>query len=107
MSELGRDRESVDIVADILRIAEEGSGKTKIMYRANLSYTLLSKYLHLVGCCGLLNNNAKRYTLTNKGITFLKKYDSYIQRRKYIADSIMELNSERVILERVFNLNNK
>ena len=91
MRTLGKHRESIDIVADILKIASEGSRKTQIMYRANLSYTLLQKYLDLVKRCGMLNISYKKYALTTKGKIFLKKYESYVQRRKNIAISILKV----------------
>ena len=39
-------------MADILEIAKEGTLKTQIMYKANLSFTQLSDYLSF-----MLNNN--------------------------------------------------
>jgi predicted transcriptional regulator len=97
---MGRHRENIDIVADILKNANEGNGKTKIMSKANLSYTLLCKYLDLTCCCDLLNNNdSKKYQLTSKGIKFLSKYNSYIHKRNEITESLIDLNSERRILE--------
>ena len=39
-------RERLDIVADMLQVVNEaGAKKTQIMYKANLSYNLLKKYL--------------------------------------------------------------
>lgn len=98
---MGRHRENVDIVADILKVAGEGNGKTKIMYKANLSYTLLCKYLELTCFCGLLNNGFKKYELTTKGKKFMKRYIMYNKKRKNIADSILALNSERETLEQI------
>jgi predicted transcriptional regulator len=98
---MGRHRENIEIVADILRVAIEGNGKTKIMYNANLSYTLLCKYLKLICSCGLLDNSSKKYELTIKGREFLNRYDSYNEKRKYIAESILVLNSQRETIERI------
>ena len=97
---MGRHRENIDIVADILKTANEGNGKTKIMSKANLSYTLLCKYLDLTCGCDLLNNNGSRkYELTTKGSEFLNKYNSYIKKRNEITESIIDLNTKRQILE--------
>ena len=41
-----------DIMADIIEIAREGTLKTQIMYKANLSFTQLNNYVAF-----LLNNN--------------------------------------------------
>ena len=100
---MGKHREKSDIMADILKVANSGIGKTKIMYSANLSYTLLCKYLDLACQCGLLDQVSKQYKLTLQGREFLRKYDSFSRRRKAIANSILELNLERKDLETNFN----
>ena len=90
-------------MADILKVANSGIGKTKIMYSANLSYTLLCKYLDLACQCGLLDQVSKQYKLTLQGREFLKKYDSFSKKREKIARSIIELNFERKNLETNFS----
>ena len=43
---LGSRRSNLEIVSDILSLCENGGvGKTAIMYGANLSYTLLQRYI--------------------------------------------------------------
>ena len=44
---MSKHRESLDIVADVLRAASGGAGITRIMYTANLSYKLVERYLKL------------------------------------------------------------
>lgn len=100
---MGRHREKIDIIADVLKVANSGIGKTKIMYSANLSYTLLCKYLDLACNCGLLDQISKQYKLTLQGREFLKKYASFSNKREEIAKSILELNMERKNLEINFN----
>ncbi|MBM4433417.1 MAG: hypothetical protein FJ025_05395, partial [Chloroflexi bacterium] len=38
-------RSNIEIIAEMLKVGENGAGKTKIMYNANLSYTQIQKYL--------------------------------------------------------------
>ena len=46
---MGTYRNKFDIIADILRVVKDnGAKKTQIMYGANLSYTVLTRYLNLV-----------------------------------------------------------
>jgi hypothetical protein len=60
----------------------------------------LCKYLDLTCGCDLLNTKGSRkYEITIKGSEFLNKYNSYINKRNEIAESILDLNSERRILE--------
>jgi predicted transcriptional regulator len=72
----GRDR--LYIVAEILEIAREGTLKTQIMYRANLSFTQLNDYLRYMLGINLLykicENEKERYQTTDKGMHFLQCY---------------------------------
>jgi predicted transcriptional regulator len=71
-------RNRVYIIAEILTIAKEGSLKTQIMYRANLSFAQLNEYLSFLNEMSLLkihNENGKQiYRTTAKGNKYLEKY---------------------------------
>jgi len=72
----GRDR--LFILAEILEIAREGTLKTQVMYRANLSFTQLNDYLNFMLKNGLLAihniNHKDVYIATEKGMDFLQRY---------------------------------
>jgi predicted transcriptional regulator len=71
-------RNRLYIIAEILTIAKEGSLKTQIMYRANLSFVQLNEYLSFLTKIYLLKiqkENGKRiYRTTAKGNKYLEKY---------------------------------
>ena len=71
-------RDKLYIVAEILEIAREGSLKTQIMYRANLSFTQLNDYLRFMLKINLLErvleNDREIYRATGKGVDFLQRY---------------------------------
>lgn len=71
-------RNRLYIIAEILTVAKEGSLKTQIMYRANLSFAQLNEYLSFLIKIYLLkiqNENGKKiYRTTTKGNEYLKKY---------------------------------
>ena len=71
-------RDKLYIIAEILEIAKEGTLKTQIMYRANLSFTQLNDYLALMLRISLLEkvarNEKERYETTGKGLDFLQRY---------------------------------
>jgi predicted transcriptional regulator len=71
-------RDKLYIIAEILEIAKEGTLKTQIMYRANLSFTQLNDYLKFMLRINLLdkttNNDKDRYETTGKGSDFLRIY---------------------------------
>ena len=71
-------RDKLYIIAEILEIARDGTLKTQVMYRANLSFTQLNDYLNFMLKTTLLErieiNNKDVYRATDKGIDFLQRY---------------------------------
>jgi predicted transcriptional regulator len=71
-------RNRLHILAEILTIAKEGSLKTQIMYRANLSFAQLNECLSFLIKIDLLKlqkeNGRKVYRTTTKGDEYLEKY---------------------------------
>jgi predicted transcriptional regulator len=70
-------RNRIQIAANILEIAKEGSKKTRIMYLGNLSFDLLQKYLDLLIDYGLVEvhgSDDKEYVATEKGRHFLEEF---------------------------------
>jgi len=71
-------RTSTEIVAMMLDAANGGTTKTKIMYKAYLSYNQLKEYLSV-----LIENNLieyldgdNKFKTTEKGLYFLKMHDA-------------------------------
>lgn len=66
----------MDIAAAILDIANGGSIKTRIMYKAFLSFPQLNEYLNVLSDGGLLefSKEDRLYNTTEKGRRFLKMY---------------------------------
>ena len=77
-AESSKRRDKLCIVAEILEIAKEGTLKTQIMYRANLSFAQLNEYLKFMLKIQLLNkfidNGKDIYVATKKGIDFLQRH---------------------------------
>jgi predicted transcriptional regulator len=72
-------RSPLEVRMDILTVVRDGAeGPTQIMYKANLSWTILTNHLkELVGNGILLEHNVKNrfaYALTEKGISILRSY---------------------------------
>lgn len=71
-------RDKLYIIAEILEIAKEGTLKTQIMYRANLSFTQLNNYLNFMLKINLIEkimqNDREVYKTTEKGLDFLQRY---------------------------------
>jgi predicted transcriptional regulator len=69
-------RSRTEIAAAILEAANGGATKTKIMYKAFLSYAQLKEYLAILHDNGLLEHNREeqKYKTTGKGIKYLGVY---------------------------------
>jgi predicted transcriptional regulator len=72
-------RDRLYIIAEVLVIAKEGTLKTQIMYRANLSFAQLNEYLSFLLQIGLLEKTTRDektiYKITPKGTKYLENYE--------------------------------
>ncbi len=97
---MGRYRDRLQIIADVLSIAATKAGKTKIMYQANLSYTLLCQYLSELQEAKLVSlENNEHYVLTPKGKEFLSRHLEYSSHCKSLEKKLNHVNSEKALLE--------
>lgn len=75
-------RDKLGIIAEILDVAREGTLKTQIMYRANLSFVQLTEYLEYMLKTRLIIklevNTKDVYVTTKKGVDFLQKHSELI-----------------------------
>jgi predicted transcriptional regulator len=71
-------RDKLSIIAEILEIAKDGTLKTQIMYKANLSFAQLNDYVKFMLKTGLINkfraNGKDVYAATEKGLEFLQRH---------------------------------
>jgi predicted transcriptional regulator len=84
-------RGRIEITANILEIAKQGSRKTRIMYQGNLSFDLVQKYLKQLEQLGLVevkntSKGEKMYLATKKGQEFLADFYE-LQKHANIANS--------------------
>ncbi len=78
---MSRRRSNIEIIANILRIGEKGTGKTKIMYSVNMSYAQMQKYLpflisHGFIDCVKVGNPVVTYQVTDKGTKLMQSIDT-------------------------------
>jgi len=99
---LGSYRSRLDIIADILHVVSEGDvKKTQIMYQANLSYKLLTRYLTEVieTCLVSFKRKERCYLLTSKGKEFLERYKEYSRRNKHVEKQLDGIRAKKRALE--------
>lgn len=73
-----RRRDRLHIIADILIIAKNGSLKTQIMYKANMTFVQLNEYLSFLLETNLIVSTKEKdktiYKVTSKATRFLRNY---------------------------------
>jgi len=69
-------RNDLDICADILKVSKAGAKKTHIVYRANLNFKIVKKYLSRLIDNGFLMDGSDNgiFVTTEKGSDFLEQY---------------------------------
>jgi len=80
---MSRRRSNIEIIAEMLRVGENGAGKTEIMYSVNMSYAQLQKYLKFLLSNDLITkvevgNPCVRYHVTQKGAELLRSIESVL-----------------------------
>ncbi|NIO21601.1 MAG: hypothetical protein GTN76_12880 [Candidatus Aenigmarchaeota archaeon] len=75
-------RSELKILVDILNVIrqENEAGPTKILYKANLSYDRLVKYLEKLKSMELIvefESKSKSYALTEMGFEFLREFRKF------------------------------
>ena len=101
---MSKHRSHTDIVADILSIVRKEPKKTHIMYQANLSYTLLCKYLDKLIEEQLIKYREEDmiFQLTEKGLTYLNTYAEYEQLRTKLNANKSSLDKKSAVLTEIF-----
>ena len=81
---LNHRRSNIEIIAEMLRVGENGAGKTEIMYSANMSYAQIQKYLAFLMSQDLINkvevgNPSIKYRVTDKGSKLLESINNIME----------------------------
>jgi predicted transcriptional regulator len=75
-------RDTIKLVVDILEIAINGAKKTEIVYRANLNFKQVQKFLDFLikkGLISVSSNKRKCYQTTEKGKEFIRRYRKTVE----------------------------
>ena len=70
----------MDICHDILKVAQGGAKKTKIVYQANLNFKIVRKYLGRLLEKGLIEykEDVRLYFTTDQGAWFVDQYSDLV-----------------------------
>jgi len=95
-------RNRIEITANILELAKQGSRKTRIMYLGNLSFDLVQKYLKQLEQFGLVEikgteKGERIYNITTRGVEFLsdfyelQKHSEIVGNKKKILENALRI----------------
>jgi len=70
-------RNDIDICADILKVARSGAKKTHLVYKANLNFEIVKKYLSRLSENRLISSENGHYITTEEGVKFLDSYQEF------------------------------
>lgn len=81
---MNRRRSHIEIIADMIKVGENGAGKTEIMYSANMSYAQIQKYLGFLLSHGFIQklkmgNPSVTYHVTDNGTKLLKSINTVME----------------------------
>lgn len=88
-----RRRSREEVLGEIIRAAENGAIKTRIMYRAALNSRQLKRYLQLLVKQGLLiyDESQKIYLTTEKGRLYLQRLDEFLKAKRQLYEQTRAL----------------
>ena len=72
-------RNSLDICADLLKIARDGARKTQLVYKANLNFSIIKKYIERLKVNGFLVSKNGYYITTERGSKFIDQYHELVE----------------------------
>ena len=81
---MSRRRSNIEIIAEMLKVGENGAGKTRIMYNANMSYKQIQKYLGFLMGEGFIDrvevgNPSVTYKVTDRGLKLLNSINNIME----------------------------
>ena len=71
----------LEITAEILSLCRKPQAKTRVMYRTNLSWRMVQRYLSQLLSQGFLEvqHSPTRYVTTQKGLKFVEKWRDLVE----------------------------
>ncbi len=82
-------RNDLDICADLLKVAMNGAKKTQLVYKANLNFNIVKKYIKRLSDNGLIKSENGHFFTTSKGSRFLTKYRELVEPLSVLQGNIL------------------
>jgi predicted transcriptional regulator len=94
-------RNRFELLADLLESSRGGAKKTTMMFRSNLSFRLLNKYLDFLIQNEFLEKTDGKYYPSQRGLVYLHRFARYqraksdLLKTQQVIQSIMPVKGER------------
>jgi predicted transcriptional regulator len=76
---MGR-RHKLEVIFEILSLAQGGVKKTRLVYLTNINFSMLGRYLNVLFSMGLIEDKGKMLATTPKGVQFVEEYDEFMSK---------------------------
>jgi predicted transcriptional regulator len=97
-------RNNLDIVAAVLEESQTGSGISRIMNNANLSYNLVRNYLRVALNSNLIELRDSCYKTTEKGKKYLERYSNLKGEKIKVQESLKTIDEEKKNLSNLLSM---
>ena len=82
---MGR-RHKLDVIFEILSLAQVGVNRTRLVYLTNINFSMLKRYLNVLYRMGLIEDQDKMLMTTPKGVRFVEEYDDFTSRWNFYEE---------------------
>ena len=82
---MGR-RHKLDVIFEILSLAQGGVRRTRLVYLTNINFSMLKRYLNVLFRMGLIKDQGKVLVTTPRGVRFVEEYDEFTSRWKFYEE---------------------
>ena len=82
---MGR-RHKLDVIFEILSLAQEGVRRTRLVYLTNVNFSMLRRYLNVLFRMGLIEDRGRMLVTTPKGVRFVEEYDEFTSKWNFYGE---------------------
>ena len=76
----------LDVIFEILSLAQEGVKRTRLVYLTNINFSMLRRYLSVLFRMELIEDRGRMLVTTPKGVRFVEEYDEFTSRWNFYEE---------------------
>ena len=82
---MGR-RHKLDVIFEILSLAQGGVRRTRLVYLTNINFSMLRRYLNVLFRMGLIEDKGRNLVTTPSGARFVEEYDEFTSKWNFYEE---------------------